>query len=160
MATRADFTVDEWTEIMQSPLLAAMVVMATPKSGPIQMAQEMVAAVAAMADAATKDQGNGIIGAIGAAMQAKETPKPIEMKPETVEAMQSLALGELQRVVAIVDAKGGTDASGYKTWLVSVAHKVAEAAKEGAFLGFGGAQVTADETAAIGKLAAALGVSA
>ena len=55
--------------------------------------------------------------------------------------------------------KGGLDAAPFKAWLVGVAKSVAEAAPEGGFLGFGGAQVSDTEKATVAQIAAALGVS-
>ena len=49
-------------------------------------------------------------------------------------------------------------AEGFKSWLVAIAGKVANAATEGGFFGFGGERVSAAETAAINELAASLGV--
>ena len=51
-------------------------------------------------------------------------------------------------------------AEGFKSWLVSIAGKVANAATEGGFFGFGGEKVSGAETAAINELASSLGVKA
>ena len=49
------------------------------------------------------------------------------------------------------------EAQGFKQWLVAVAQKVAEAAREGGFLGFGGTQVSEQEAATIKDLSTTLG---
>ena len=57
-----------------------------------------------------------------------------------------------------VKAKSPADAQEFRTWLMSIARKAAEAAKEGGFLGIGGTQVSASEQAALAQLGTALGV--
>ena len=64
-----------------------------------------------------------------------------------------------RQVVALVDSKAKPQvAQEFKQWLVAVAQKVAEAAKEGGFLGFGGTQVSEQEAATIKELSTALAV--
>ena len=48
----------------------------------------------------------------------------------------------------------------FKSWLLDIARKVANAATEGGFFGFGGQRVSAAETAAINELASSLAVKA
>src|SRR5262249_661751 len=51
------------------------------------------------------------------------------------------------------------EAEGVKRWLVTIAQRVAEAAKEGGFLGFGGIKVSGAEADTIREIARALGES-
>jgi len=55
-----------------------------------------------------------------------------------------------------------SDAQGeqYKRWLVTLAERVAKAAKEGSVLGFGGELVSDEERSAIRQIAFALGLPA
>ena len=77
--------------------------------------------------------------------------KPADIAAKTVDALRALS--------ALLDAKAPSDAAAYKTWLCHVANAVAEAAPEGGFLGFGGAQVSEAEKASVAQIATALGVS-
>ncbi|MBC8075002.1 MAG: hypothetical protein H7Y32_02920 [Chloroflexales bacterium] len=154
MATRADFTPEEWTTIYQSPGMAGMVVMLAGKSGPFQAVREMFAVGKALAD--QQDSSNGIISAIVSAAKAKERAEAAE-QPKTLEEARTLALAHIRQTAMIVDAKAPADAAQFKSWLVDVGQKVAEAAKEGGFLGFGGTQVTDEERAAVSELATTLG---
>jgi hypothetical protein len=61
---------------------------------------------------------------------------------------------------AAVAAKAPAEAQEFKMWLMSIARKAADAAKEGGFLGFGGTQVSEQEQRALSELGSALGVSA
>jgi hypothetical protein len=67
------------------------------------------------------------------------------------------AVSELQSIAALVAQTAPDDAAGFKAWLNTIAGKVAEAGKEGGFLGFGGEQVSAAEKATLERLATAIG---
>jgi hypothetical protein len=73
--------------------------------------------------------------------------------------VKARALANCQEVANLLQTKASTEeADAYKRWLLAVAQNVASAAKEGGFLGFGGAQVSKSEVATINEIAAALGV--
>ncbi len=158
MATRETFTAEEWATIFQAPLSAGMAIVFTAHSGPLQAVIE----VSAVAKAMASDDGqtsNGLIEALRAAVKNGEKPPKMETKPESVEQARSQALEQLQQAAALVDAKAPEDAAGFKSWLSGISVKVAEAAKEGSFLGIGGTHVTDDERAAVADVARALGTS-
>jgi hypothetical protein len=160
MATREDFTTDEWATIYQSPTMAGLVVMTAGKSGPIQAVKEMFAVSKALLEAEQHGAGGNLVKAIVAAVKAGERPEAPAQQPKSVEEVRARALDNLHKTAALVDAKGpAEEAQAFKRWLVDVGQKVAEASKEGGFLGFGGTQVTDDERAAVGELSAALGVA-
>jgi hypothetical protein len=58
-------------------------------------------------------------------------------------------LGEVSR---LLDAKAPQDAAALKAWLPSISQNVAEAAKEGGFLGFGGVRISDAEKAALADI--------
>lgn len=72
-----------------------------------------------------------------------------EIKQRAIDALRSAA--------AVVDQKAPSDAAAYKAWLLLIAKNVAEASKEGGFLGFGGVAVSAAEKATLEEIAVALG---
>jgi hypothetical protein len=49
-----------------------------------------------------------------------------------------------------LEAKAPEDAPAFKAWLQAIAQRVAEAAKEGGFMGFGGVRVSDAEKATLG----------
>jgi len=63
----------------------------------------------------------------------------------------------MRHAASIVDAKAPLDAQAYKDWLLHVSEKVAEASKEGGFLGFGGVAVSDAEKATLAEMRTALG---
>jgi hypothetical protein len=80
-------------------------------------------------------------------------PGPAQIKARAIEA--------LRRAAAIIDAKAPPqEAREFKTWLRSISQEVAEAAKEGGFLGIGGERVSEAEQAALREIVEALGVPA
>jgi len=158
VTTRSTFTDEEWTTVFQSPMMAGMAVMMTARSGPIQIAQEMFAVGAALAEA-DRNSTNPLLKALAEAVKGGEKPANLAEQPKSVEAAQALAIDNLRAAAAIVDAKlPAEEAQEFKLWLVDVSQKVAEASKEGAFLGIGGTQVTDEERAAVESVATTLGV--
>jgi hypothetical protein len=81
-------------------------------------------------------------------------------KFKTIEEARAYALDRVRQAATLVDQKApAQEARGFKQWLAFLGQKVAEAAKEGGFLGFGGVQVTEEEKTAVSELATALGIS-
>jgi hypothetical protein len=75
----------------------------------------------------------------------KQSLGSTQVKPSP-ESMRQLALDQARSSIAILQSKAGpeeTDA--YRRMLYGIAEKVANAAREGGFLGFGGTQVSANE---------------
>ena len=63
-------------------------------------------------------------------------------------------------MTALVDAKGGADADGFKRWLAGLGERVAQAATEGGFLGIGGTRVSDKEESTLADIRTALGIRA
>jgi hypothetical protein len=163
MADKENFTPEEWTKILQSPMLAAMAVSAAEPSGLWGMLKEAVASSSALAEAKLDAGTNQLIKAVvsdyetsegraavqDALRQRFEGAKPAEVVQRSVEALRDVA--------ALLSAKAPGDAAAFKAWLRSLSLKVAEAASEGGFLGFGGVQVTDAEKATLVDIGKALG---
>ena len=73
---------------------------------------------------------------------------PAEIKDKCVEILRQAA--------AVVDAKAPGDAAAFKGWLRQISQHVAEAAKEGGFLGIGGVAVSEAEKATLTEISSAL----
>jgi hypothetical protein len=76
------------------------------------------------------------------------------------EQARTHAIDALRAAAALVDRKATGDSAGFKVWLRDVASRVANASREGGFLGIGGTRVSGEEEAALRDIAAALGVQA
>jgi hypothetical protein len=70
------------------------------------------------------------------------------------------SLDSLRGVSAILDAKAPSDAPAFKAWLRGIGRKVAEAAVEGGFFGFGGVRVSKAEAATLDDISEVLGLTA
>jgi hypothetical protein len=92
------------------------------------------------------------IGAQGSRPELPELPK-------SQEAARTALIDACKQAAAMVAQKSPAEAEEYKRWLVLMAQRTAEAAKEGGFLGIGGTRVSEGETTALKELATALGVS-
>ena len=167
MATKTDFTSDEWKLLLQSPLVVAIAVSAADPSGIIGMLKESMASARALLAAKSDPNADALVKAIaddfetsegrGLAQDGFRATIAGATQPADVAAK---AIGSLRAVAALLDAKGGADAVPFKAWLAGVAKSVAEAAPEGGFLGVGGTQVSEAEKATVSGIAAALGVPA
>ncbi|HYZ26703.1 MAG TPA: hypothetical protein VE597_07330 [Geminicoccaceae bacterium] len=82
------------------------------------------------------------------------------LKGSKPEEASTNAVEGLRQVAALLDAKAPADAAAFKTWLQSIAQHVAEASKEGGFLGFGGVQVSDAEKATLAQITTALSLTA
>lgn len=160
MTKQADYTPEEWKTLFNAPVMAGMVVMLAGQSGPIQIAKEMFAIGSSMAEIDQQGSSNELIKSLVAEVKARNKPEGDMPRPEDVDQARTLALGHLREVSAILERKSTPDeATGFKQWLVQISQKVAHAAKEGGFLGFGGTEVTTDEQAAMQQVSSALGVT-
>jgi hypothetical protein len=160
MTTKSDYTPEEWTLLMQAPMMAAMNVIAASPSGPIGATQEMMAVTSMELGAAEKASGNELIAAV--ATEFKETKgKAAKVEGLKADELKSRSLDACRQVAALLDQKSTPEeATAFKQWLLGMARSAASAAKEGGFMGIGGTAVTAAETAALNEVAEALGTTA
>lgn len=166
MANRTSFTPEEWKQLLESPMLASIAVTAAEPSGLWGMLKESFAAGGALAKAKTEPATNELIKAVVADFESAEGraaardglqarlsgSKPAEVKDK--------AIAGLRQVAALLDAKAPGDAAAFKSWLQGIGQHVAEAAKEGGFLGFGSVQVSEAEKATLAEIRAALRLQA
>ena len=72
---------------------------------------------------------------------------------DSTEKLKDMAIEKVRVAADLLAAKASPDEAGeYQQWTVSVAERVAQAATEGGFLGFGGERVTAAERAFIERV--------
>jgi hypothetical protein len=165
MASKADFTPDEWTQIVGSPMVAGMAITAADPGGLWSLLQEGIAGGRSLLDAKQDAAANPLVKAVAEDMTNADTRTAVrdaaqsKFKGVQIADLKVRAVNELRSVAALVDAKAPIDAPGFKTWLSSVAQRTAEAGKEGGFLGFGGVAVSDAERATIAQIAAALGIT-
>jgi hypothetical protein len=161
VTTKADYTAEEWELIKRAPLMAGMAVVAASPSGPIGLVKEMFAVGRVLAEGSGEGSTNELINALVADIRAGNRPASPTESISSVEEAKDLGLQACRDVAALLARKApAAEAEEFKRWLLTAAQQVAEAAKEGGFLGIGGVRVSDAETAALGEIAGALEVPA
>lgn len=161
MSLKDDFTPDEWTTLIKAPMMISYAVMGAAPSGGVGFVKEMKAVADSIVDSGEHAPAGSLIqevvndikmNATDGSQGPKETISSGEIKSRAIELCRD--------VTQILQSKTtGEEAHGYKLWLLSVGKSVAEAAKEGGFLIFGGTQVSDSEMEALTGIAAALGIN-
>jgi hypothetical protein len=165
MASKADFTADEWKLVLGSPMLAGMAVTLAEPSGLWGLMQEGMASGRALLEAKKDPGALSLVKDIVADMEtgdgrtAAREGVNAELTGKTPTELKAQVLATLTRVGGILDAKAGADSGPFKAWLKHVSERVAEASTEGGFLGFGGVKVTEAEKASIADVARALNIA-
>ena len=160
MAKKADFTPEEWQRILSMPQVASLYLALASPSGPIGLAQEMMASTRGIVEALKSSSGNELIDAVAAEYRERaekrermEAPLEPSRDPNEIKAQ---CLQTCREPAALLAQKAPADAESYKRWVYQAAQNSANAAREGGFFGIGGERVTEAETAALQELATAL----
>jgi hypothetical protein len=164
MATKANFTPDEWKLMLESPMMVGIAVSAADPSGIFGMLRESMASAGALVKAKIDPNADELIKAVADDYGTSEGRRIAqdELKASLAGAkpadIRAKAIDAMRQVSALVDAKAPADATAFKMWLRHAAQSVADAASEGGFLGFGGTQVSDAEKATLAEIASALNV--
>jgi hypothetical protein len=166
MASKQNFTPEEWTRILESIAVSGIAVSAADPSGLWGTLKEAFASKSALAASKLDPASNELVKAAVADLETKEARSSIrEALHERFDGMEPAevvrrSVSELEAVSVILDAKAPSDAAAFKALLCVISQKVAEASVEGGFLGFGGVDVSDAEKATLADIARALGKTA
>jgi Bacterial protein of unknown function (DUF937) len=149
---KARFTPEQWTQVRLGPLAAAQMVMKASISGPVGLVKEVGAIGEVIAS--TK-QGSAPTSLVSVAFDVE--PSVDEARAMGKDLSKGTAFDVLKASAALVARNSPGDAAAYASLVTAVAQKVAEASKEGGFLGIGGTRVSDEESQAIDQVKAALG---
>jgi hypothetical protein len=159
------FTEDEWFLLLSTPSMIGASVAAAGNSG-LGTIKEAVASLETIAGAAKNYANNELISELvkradnrdEAKAQAKKYSEMAKTKLQgkKPEQLTQEMLEDTKKAVALIKTKAPDALEDYKNWSLAVAEKVANAAKEGGFLGFGGERVSEGEKALIDNIKAAL----
>ena len=166
MADKSSFTPDEWKLLLESVMMASIAITAAEPNGLWGLLQESFAGGAELAKAKMDPGADALIKAVVADFGTAEGrsitrdglreklvgSKPAEIKAKCIET--------LRQVAGVVDTKAPGDATAFKSWLRQISQHVAEAAKEGGFLGIGGVAVSDAEKATLAEISSALKLAA
>jgi hypothetical protein len=166
MADKSSFTPDEWKLLLESVMTASIAITTAEPHGLWGLLQESFAGGAELAKAKMDPGADALVKAVVAdfgttegrsitrdGLKEKFTgSKPAEIKAKCIET--------LRQVAGLLDTKAPADATAFKTWLRQISQHVAEAAKEGGFLGIGGVAVSEGEKATLAEISKALNLAA
>ena len=152
MTKKADFNAEEWSQILEAPPIAGMIVIAAERGGTVRESLQMSAAYR---DAREADMGPELLEEIvesQPAVNPREFGSPEELNTEGVQ--------HLTDAISVLEAKATSDeVDAYRGFVLAVAERVAHAHKTGGFLGFGGHEVSEKEQDALDRIAAAMGTT-
>jgi len=147
MTTKAAFSPEEWTVVLEGPPSAGMIVVTAARGG---MFRESIAMTKAYAEARAQHGGSELVDEIVAAKPGLD-----HTKYRSAEDLRNDGLQHLRDAVALLDSKAAADeVDGYRRFVLTLANKVAAAHREQ------GQSVSPAETDAIKQIAAALGTTA
>jgi hypothetical protein len=149
VATKSDFNADEWSTIVEGPVLAGMRVVTAGRGGKIR---ESLAIGKVYAEARQAQGANELLDEL-----VGSPPAVDPQKLQGAQSISALATERLQQALRLLESKATSDdVEAYKQFVLSVGRAAAEAHKEGGFIGIGGRQVSDEEQAALDELGALL----
>lgn len=158
MPGKADFTPDEWKKIVAAAPMVGLAVTCASPNGPWGVMKEMLSMGMAMAEMLQKGSSNPLIADLVADLKERQTKPEPPQNLRDPEQCKDAALQHVRAVNELLDSKlKGPETDEFKRWLVTVAHRVAEAANEGGLFGFGGERVSEAEKNVLRQIAFTLG---
>lgn len=162
MTVKSAFTPEEWKTLMEAVMATGVAVSAAEPSGLWGMMKEGFASAAVLSEAKTKQDANPLVRAIvddfvtSEARQSVQSGLKEKFQGAKASDIKERAIGLLRQASMIVDTKAPQDAPAFKDWLEQLGQRVADASKEGGFLGFGGILVSEAEKATLNEITNAL----
>jgi mannose-6-phosphate isomerase class I len=163
MANRHSFNPYEWQQILDSVTLAGMAVALTDYShlGLFRLVKEMKVcseeAMAAKDDPSANELTKAVSADFKSSVVMSEHVRKLFVAGNAPETKAKI-IEALREVSSLLDAKAPRDAVAFKSWLLRIGEKVAEASKAGGLLGFGGARVSDAQEATLAEISNALGL--
>jgi hypothetical protein len=149
VTAKADFSEEEWKQVLEGPTSAGLIVIASDRGGSIR---ETFSMAKAYAEARQQHGESELLDEIVAAK-----PETDRTRAPSPEQLKEHSLQNIRDAVAILSGKAtDEEVAEYRKFVLGLAERVAEARKEG-FLGLSGERVSDAERAAISEIEAALG---
>jgi hypothetical protein len=159
VSTMRDYSDAQWQAVAAAPAAAALLITLADASGPIGVLKESLAVTRALTDASGDDIPEVITSLVAEFRSGAIRPQMPTLPYTDRDQAKAVLLESVKAAVTAVESVAPTEVEAYKRWIVAAATRVANAAKEGGFLGIGGTLISAEEQAALTELATALGVS-
>jgi hypothetical protein len=164
LSLKESFTLEEWSVVTVAPQTVATAVMMAGFSGLGGTAKEAISFAGSLTQGATSS--SPLIREISAKDEIVAAQNALRAKTSSLDPQQfkqqlnKMAVDESKQSVEIVGRHAASEVEAYKQWLLGIAQDVANAAKEGGFLGFGGERVSEGERQTLSLLSEVLGVKA
>ena len=151
MTSKADFNAEDWSTVVDGPLYAGLRVIAADRGGTLR---ESMAMGRVYQEARAKQGASSLLDEL--------IKSPPSIDQERLQAaggdLSAVTAEHLRNAMSILESKATpADVDAYKRFVMTVAQAVAEAHKEGGFLGIGGKRVSAAEDQALDEISLALG---
>ena len=164
MATKTDFSATEWETLRDAPHAVVLAVAAAGASGLFGSIKEAMAPTGTLVE--TLHGENQLLRQICDSEEIKasiESLKDMAKSSGDFKSIQTFfrkaAIDKSRAGLDFLKCKGTPeDVAAFSDFLLKLGEKVANAAKEGAFLGFGGERVSEEERVILAELAQALDV--
>jgi hypothetical protein len=154
VANKSSFTVEEWDLFRRIPILTGFVVMSASPSGLVGVLKES-SAVLESVQKGLDGAKTELLAVLADDLKQNLTAYKIDnVAPDVIRSEGLAACRQISRILH--EKASEEETAEFKAWLVALAQKVAESAKEGGFLGFGGVLVSEEETSAIDQIQIAL----
>jgi hypothetical protein len=158
MTTKSVFSEDEWAQVVRAPFVAGLAVSLSDPGGPIEMGKEQMAAVRGAMNPPSRDE---LLTDLALDVQAMTQQREHPLKgyrPARGGDPREALLEELRTTRVVVETKATSEeATAFSRWMVAVAQAVADAAKEGGFMGIGATRVSEREQSGLDQVRAAVG---
>ena len=149
MTKKADFNAEEWSTVVEGPLLAGMRVIMAARGGTLR---ESVAMGQTYANARRQQGNSELLDELVAAPPAMD---PSRLRSPT--DIADVSTTRLRQALEILQQKSSAeDVDAYKRFVMALAQEAASAHREGGFLGVGGQQVSEAEQQALDDIGATL----
>jgi len=142
MAITDDFSAEEWEAISDGPVYAGFMIITASKGGTIR---ETFSMSKTWAEARQRQGESELLDAVVA-----EKPK-LDEKPGSAIELHNAGIQMLQQAVGAIEAKAPGELDAYRSFVIGLAERVAEAHEEH------GEKVSSGERSVLDEIAAALG---
>jgi hypothetical protein len=163
VSAKVHFADSEWDSVVQAPTLAAVAVTAADVGGLWAAVKEGAGLARSLAEAKQSTAPGSLLQEICATLEtsdgrriAQDGVKELLRGKHPAEAAEA-AVARVGEIASLVAAKAPAESPAFNDFLRATAQRVAEAAKEGTFLGFGGEKVSEAEKKTLADLDHVLG---
>ena len=159
MSTKSDFTDQQWQMLLDTPALVGAATMVCSRSG-LGTIKEVFALTRGLLDVSHEYRENPLIQAVVEARTGAQSREWHDRFGDAdVSEFENEVVAQCEQLSQLLAEVSSTqEAEEFKSWVFSIGFRVAKAAAEGGFLGFGGERISSEEERLLARIAVALGI--